>query len=304
MIKHHYFDQVQLLLKLLPLTLEDPRFALKGGTAINLFFLDMTRLSVDIDLCYLKLEPRDETLKEIEAGLESIARNIKNQFPDMRVETKYTKDNQAKNIVVWHNGVTVKIEINLIVRGALLPCSSVDLCKTAAKNFNTKISARCLDFADVYGGKICAALDRQHPRDWYDCWILLENEGITENIRKAFLLYLLSGKRPIAEMLDPLPVDQRSLFINELEGMNEFIPEYKILSDVRVRLVKALQSSITEDERLFLLSFKKGMPEWEKSGITGLESFPAVKWKLLNIQKMNLEKQRSAVNKLKQILLV
>ena len=133
---------------------------------------------------------------------------------------------------------------------------------------------------------------------------MLENEGITENIRKAFLLYLLSGKRPIAEMLDPLPVDQRLLFANELEGMNEFIPDYKILSDVRVRLVKALQLSITEDERLFLLSFKKGMPEWEKSGITGLDHFPAVKWKLLNIQKMNLNKHHIALRKLKKILLV
>jgi hypothetical protein len=144
---------------------------------------------------------------------------------------------------------------------------SLDLCETATKNFNAEVSARCLDFADVYGGKICAALDRQHPRDWYDCWILLEHEGITENIRKGFLLYLLSGKRPIAEMLDPLPVDQRLLFTNELEGMNEFIPEYKILSDVRVRLVEALQSSITEDERLFLLSFKRGAPEWEKAAL-------------------------------------
>ncbi len=304
MMKHRYFDQVQLLLKLLPLTLEDPSFALKGGTAINLFFRDMTRMSVDIDLCYLKLASRDEALKEIEAGLESIANNIKNQFPEVRVETKYTKDAQAKNIMVCHNGVTVKIEINLIVRGALFPCTSVYLCEAASKSFNTKIAARCLDFADVYGGKICAALDRQHPRDWYDCWVLLENEGITENIRKAFLLYLLSGKRPIAEMLYPLPVDQRLLFTNELEGMNEFIPDYKILSDVRVRLVDALQSSITEDERLFLLSFKRGAPEWGKSGITGLENFPAVKWKLLNIQRMSTEKHRSAVSKLKQILLV
>jgi hypothetical protein len=161
-----------------------------------------------------------------------------------------------------------------------------------------------LGVTSVYGGKICAALDRQNPRDWYDCWILLENEEIIENIRKAFLLYLLSGKRPIAEMIDPLPVDQRLLFSNELEGMNEFIPDYKILAEVRVRLAKSLQISITEDERLFLLSFKKGIPEWEKSGITGLEHFPAVKWKLLNIQKMSTEKQRSAVNKLKRVLVM
>jgi hypothetical protein len=148
-MKQRYFDQVQLLLKLLPLALEDPRFALKGGTAINLFFRDMTRMSVDIDLCYLKLTPRDEALKEIEAGLESIANNIRNQFSEMRVETKYTKDNQAKNIMVCHNGVIVKIEINLIVRGALFPCTSLDLCEEASKNFNTKVSARCLDFADI-----------------------------------------------------------------------------------------------------------------------------------------------------------
>lgn len=303
-MKHQYFDQVKLLLKILPLALEDSKFALKGGTAINLFFRDMTRLSVDIDLCYIKLSPRETALEEIEIGLEAIAKNIKSNFPDMRVETKYTKDNQAKNIIVSQNGVTVKIEINLIVRGALFPYEFVNLCETASKSFNAKISARCLDFADIYGGKICAALDRQHPRDWYDCWILLENEGITENIRKAFLLYLLSSKRPIAEMLDPLPIDQRMLFANELEGMNEFIPDYKTLSEVRVRLVKELQNTITEDESLFLLSFKRGNPEWKKSGIVGLENFPAVKWKLLNIQKMSIEKQRSAANKLKQALLL
>ncbi len=303
-MKNQYFDQVKLLLKILPFALKNPNFALKGGTAINLFFRDMTRLSVDIDLCYLKLAPREEALKEIESGLEAIASNIINHFPDMYAETKYTKDNQAKNIVVSENEVTVKIEINLIVRSALYPCVTIDLCPAASKSFNSKISARCLDFADIYGGKICAALDRQHPRDWYDCWILLENEGITERIRKAFLLYLLSGKRPIYEMLDPLSVDQRLLFTNELEGMNEFIPDYKTLSEVRIRLVKELQNTITEDERLFLLSFKKGAPEWKRSGIAGLENFPAVKWKLLNVQKMSAEKQRGALSKLKQVLLL
>ena len=91
----------------------------------------------------------------------------------IRIETKYTKEAQAKNILVRRKNTTVKIEINLVVRGALFPSTSKDLCSRAKMHFNTTLAARCLNFADVYGGKICAALDRQHPRDWYDCWVLL-----------------------------------------------------------------------------------------------------------------------------------
>ena len=139
------------------------------------------------------------------------------------------------------------IKINTIV--ITYTSTDGDVNKAVTTMFNAGASVHYTIKLDGY--------QDQHPRDWYDCWILLDKEGITENIRKAFLLYLLSGKRPIVEMLDPLPVDQRLLFRNELEGMNEFIPDYKILAEVRVRLDKALQISITEDERLFLLSFKK-----------------------------------------------
>ena len=64
-----YQNQVALLIETLPVLNQFDCFALKGGTAINLFFQNMPRLSVDIDLTYLFIEPRDEFLSKIEAEL-------------------------------------------------------------------------------------------------------------------------------------------------------------------------------------------------------------------------------------------
>lgn len=64
-----YYKQVSLLIKMLPVVATEPVFALKGGTAINLFIRNFPRLSVDIDLAYLPLEPRDEALANVRAAL-------------------------------------------------------------------------------------------------------------------------------------------------------------------------------------------------------------------------------------------
>jgi len=63
-----YYRQVQLLIRLFPIIGREPCFALKGGTALNLFVRDMPRLSVDIDLVYLPIEDRDTTLKNVLCG--------------------------------------------------------------------------------------------------------------------------------------------------------------------------------------------------------------------------------------------
>lgn len=65
-----YYKQVSLLIRMLPVVATEPSFALKGGTAINLFVRDFPRLSVDIDLAYLPLEPRDEALANVKAALQ------------------------------------------------------------------------------------------------------------------------------------------------------------------------------------------------------------------------------------------
>jgi hypothetical protein len=60
-------------------------FALKGGTAINFFVRDFSRLSVDIDLVYLPLEDRPTTLQGIDAALQRIATKIRRALPGAQV---------------------------------------------------------------------------------------------------------------------------------------------------------------------------------------------------------------------------
>lgn len=80
MIASRYKTQVDLLLQTIPFIAKEEIFALKGGTAINLFVRDMPRLSVDIDLTYIPFDDRETALKNISDGLERIKSDLeKNQ---------------------------------------------------------------------------------------------------------------------------------------------------------------------------------------------------------------------------------
>ena len=68
-----YRKQVALLIRTMPFVATEKEFALKGGTAINLFVRDMPRLSVDIDLTYLPVADRATSRKAIDAGMKRIA---------------------------------------------------------------------------------------------------------------------------------------------------------------------------------------------------------------------------------------
>ncbi len=81
-----YRKQVSLLMRVLPIVAQEKCFALKGGTAINLFIRDMPRLSVDIDLAYLPVLPRDESLQEIDTALKNITTKIEKSIPDAKVK--------------------------------------------------------------------------------------------------------------------------------------------------------------------------------------------------------------------------
>lgn len=72
---------------------------------------------------------------------------------------------------------------------------------------------------DLYAGKMAAALDRQHPRDLFDIHHLLENEGIDEDLFRAFLIYLASHPRPVHELLCPHKLDIAAQYDEEFVGM-------------------------------------------------------------------------------------
>ena len=161
-----------------------------------------------------------------------------------------------------------------------------------------------LSVADLYGGKICAALARQHPRDLFDVKLLFENEGITDSIRQAFVIYLASSPRPIHELLNPNPniQDVRKSFEDEFIGMTQSPVIYTELVETRYQLINHLLQSLTGDERKFLLSMKMGEPDWTAIPIVGINVLPALEWKVINIKKMDKVKHAAAVKNLKKVL--
>ena len=132
---------------------------------------DLPRLSVDIDLVYLPVTERTEALPEISQRLHGIADKIRRFLPAVVIHEPGLK------LILRVDEATVKIEPNQVLRGSVHPAEIKELVPEAQKVFEVSVDMRTLSVADLYGGKICAALDRQHPRDLFDIKLLLDHEG-------------------------------------------------------------------------------------------------------------------------------
>ncbi len=303
-MKHlSYYKQAELLLRILPLINSEKVFALKGGSAINFFIRDLPRLSVDIDLTYLFVKDRSQSLSAISDSLINISEKIRRMLPGCSIHSRKIKqtDFTGKLIVKW-NRETIKIEPNYLIRGTVFDTEIKSLSKKTEELFETSMNIQLLSMEELYAGKICAGLDRQHPRDLFDIKILLENEGLTEKIRKAFIVYLISHNRPMVELLDSqLKEDIRGNFKREFEGMTSEPVEYDELVAAKDELMRLIRKALTIEERQFILSVKKRTPEWGLLGLEGIEKLPAVKWKLKNLNnfhRVNRTKYKNAVAKL------
>ncbi|HQR94734.1 MAG TPA: nucleotidyl transferase AbiEii/AbiGii toxin family protein [Sediminibacterium sp.] len=301
MIAQKYSKQVALLLRVIPEIAKESCFGLHGGTAINLFIRDMPRLSVDIDLTYLPIEDRDSSIKNISEALSRIKESIENKLSGVVVDHK--KENFK--LLVTNQGVGIKVEVNPIMRGIYGNTQNSELSNKAQSDFQAYCAINTVPIGQLYGGKICAALDRQHPRDLFDVKYLLNSGGFTQEIKEGLFLRLLSGERPIHEILFPNFQDQRLAMENQFSGMTEEAFSYEEYEAVREELVRIIHENITDADKDFLLAFKSGIPNW---GLYNFEMFPSIKWKLQNIQKLketnsakHLEQYESLKEKLNSI---
>jgi predicted nucleotidyltransferase component of viral defense system len=279
MIYQTYKRQVDLLLKVLPEVAKENDFALHGGTAINLFVRNMPRLSIDMDLTYIPIESRSVSLEKIDIALEKISSRVKKIFQDVKVHHK--KD--IGKLLISVRGVEIKLEVNLIGRGLLGASSIQVLSEKAAEEYNAFVAIQAVPFGQLYGGKVCAALDRQHPRDLFDVKYLLENEGLTRDVVVGFLLALISNDRPMIEVLNPNFLDQNKTMENQFSGMSAEHFDYHDFEQTRIKLVELVNSSLKLEDKQFLLSVKSLNPNWS---IHDFEKFPAVRWKLQNLEKL------------------
>ena len=296
-----YRKQVTLLLRVLPIVAVQRKFALKGGTAINFFWRDFPRLSVDIDVTYVPVKDRSESLADIKKCVRKIADDITNQIPDARVTTKQSGGTDSR-LIIRVAGAQIKFEVNTVLRGTLFDPVEKDLAAKVQYDFELFSANQTLAFEDLYGGKLCAALDRQHPRDLFDIKLLLENEGITENIRIAFIGYLISHSRPLNELLNPNFNDLGEVYRNEFKGMEFESVTLDDLRSVQHELPALLIEGLTDKEKEFLLTFQQLEPQWDLFPVSHLKKLPGVRWKLRNIEKMDSKKHNEMKSKLENVL--
>ncbi len=300
-MKHSFSNQVRLLVSVLPFVAKEKCFALKGGTAINLFIRDMPRLSVDIDLAYVPIQDRETSLNEIDAAMQRIKQSITSVFGAGVSESFLPSTNKCIRLTVKHNGTQIKIEVTPVLRGSINPAVIKSISPNTEAEYGS-VAMQLLSFEDLYGGKICAALDRQHPRDLFDIHYLLQNEGISEALKNTFIVYLLSHPRPISELLAPRIKDIEALYEKEFAGMTMENVSLESLMQTRLDLIRTIHEELSENDKDFILSVKSGDPKWELFAYPEAKNLPAVKWKLHNLSGMNKEKQKTALKKLENIL--
>jgi len=294
-----YYRQVALLVRALPYVAKEICFALKGGTAINLFIRNFPRLSVDIDLAYIPLESRDVALPNVREALSRIATGLEAQVGISAV--LQTNNPDEMRIIVTTDDAQIKIEVSPVVRGTLYPPQERDVVEAVEDEFGFA-TIPVVSLPDLYGGKLCAALDRQHPRDFYDVKMLLDTQGIDRAIFNGFIAYLLSHNRPLSEVLSPRWKDISEPFHNEFSGMTFEDASLKELVEVQRRMLDVLKEHFTQQDFDFLMSFKRGTPDWKLAPESHIQNLPAVQWKLRNIGMMSEEKRAQSLEKLEGIL--
>ena len=291
-----YAQKVELLLRLIPIVMEEEVFAIHGGTAINLFLKDLPRYSVDIDLTYIPLANRQTSLDDINLHLKTIADKAKKAFKGMHVVPNFS----TCKLLCEYRGKQVKIEVNQTKRGIVGGAvQSLPLSEKAQEEFSLFCEANVVPLTQLYCGKIASALSRQHPRDLLD---VKYRDVPLSKCREGLIFCLLGSDRPIHESFAPRLIDQREAMDNQFAGMTDIPFTYKEFEDTRTKLINDVKSLMTDADKKFLISFESGQPEWNGYEFEYFKDYPSVQWKLLNLKKLakqNPQKLREEMEYLK-----
>ncbi|MDE1920782.1 MAG: nucleotidyl transferase AbiEii/AbiGii toxin family protein [Candidatus Omnitrophica bacterium] len=299
MFDQKFHQQVDLVLTILGYMDWDECYAMKGGTALNFFYEQMPRLSIDIDLVYLPVNSREEAIKEMNVSFQKYISMFKKR--GFAAQIIGVKSNNPLGRLYVSNGVaSIKIEPNLVIRGALLPPKLKSLSSAVKKTFSQDLKVRCLDYNEIMAGKLAAMLDRQHPRDIFDLLHYYKHHRSLKDFMDCFVVYLLQSSRPFSELLKPRLLDIKEIFKTNFEGMANYPVDLKDLLSCRDKVIKNVQDSLGERRLEFLISVMEEKPKWDLIPFDNLDKLPGIKWKLQNIHSMAKSKREAEIKKLRK----
>jgi predicted nucleotidyltransferase component of viral defense system len=290
MFDEEYIERAALVIRVLRSISKEKIFALKGGTAINFFVRDMPRLSEDIDLNYVPFDNRETAFINIEKALLRVKEEVERN--NIKVIMRETTDKKLQ-IECYKGRTKIKIDMNYDARGYIFKPIIMKSTHKIMQMYGA-VETQVVSFPELYAGKISAAMSRQHPRDLFDTKILLENEGITKTIKDAFIVNILTHRKPLYTLLNPNSIDQEDILKNKFEGMSNIEFTYKDHHKTLEKLKDELHHSFTENDKDFIVSFYSLKPQWDLVDIPNIKELPAVKRKediLTGMPEKNLKEQ-------------
>lgn len=280
-----YAERVKLLVEILPTLAGEKRFALKGGTAINLFEHDLPRLSVDIDLTWLPIGEFASDAREIGAALEDLGEKLRSGQLRLQVQSSGTEEVGVNRLIASRGRSRVQIETTPVMRGTVHPVRTLTVQPGVERAFGFA-QMQVVDFADLYAGKLSAALSRQHPRDLFDIQRLLDAGRFDDRLWRTFLVYLTSSPKPAAEMLAPKePRDFEQLFTAHFQGMTAEPVSAAALLDTRTRLLRRIAELLDAPSQAFLESVEREAPDFNLIGLPHAAELPGVRRKFVNLRQ-------------------
>lgn len=297
-----YTDRVRLLVEILPVLASESGFALKGGTAINLFEHDLPRLSVDIDLAWLPVHDYAEDAKLIAEALGRLADALRARPLQLQVQASAGEGGAVTRLVASRGRARVQIEKTPVMRGMVHPVRTMVVRPRVQEAFGFA-EVQVLAFADLYAGKLAAALSRQHPRDLFDVGLLLEDERADTCLWRTFLVYLTCSPKPAWEMLAPrVPTDFEATFEAHFKGMTTESIDIGALLESRDRLLSRVEAWLDEPSCAFLRSVENEQPDFGLIGLAHAADLPAVRRKLHNLAQRTSGKRATDRRELEKAL--
>lgn len=235
------------------------KLTLKGGTAINLFYRDLPRLSVDIDLDYI-----GDTKEEMSQDKDKIW-----NFLQMALFQKnYSLSPQSKRFFALDSGVfqyinnagnrdNIKIEINYLDRKHILPFSEKPIKTPIAES---EVNVKVLNACELYGSKLAALIGRCKPRDVYDVYGLIKSNIINDNnmLKKCTIFYnCIGGDANICDfsfdIFDNITDRDINRQLKPMLNKNEHFKKDIVINEIKDYLQKLLVFS--DSEKVFIKEF-------------------------------------------------
>jgi predicted nucleotidyltransferase component of viral defense system len=297
-----YAERVKLLVDVLPTLAGEKRFALKGGTAINLFEHDLPRLSVDIDLTWLTVGEFASDAQAIADALEQLGGKLRTGPLRLHVQGSSTEGAGVNRLIASRGRSRVQVETTPVMRGTVHRIRILSVQPGVERAFGFA-EMQVLDFADLYASKLSAALSRQHPRDLFDIQRLLDDGRLDERLWRTFLVYLTCSPKPAAEILAPKePRNFEQVFAAQFQGMSADPVSAESLLDTRARLLRRISELLDGPSKAFLVSVERETPDFNLIGLPHAADLPGVRRKLLNLSQRSAKKREADYRQLAAFL--